>query len=207
MSKVLLINGSPHAEGCTYTGLMEVAAVLEKNGIDTELVQVGQEPVPGCSGCNACRAAKRCRYDDKVNYILDRLDDIDGIVVGSPVYYASASGQISCFLDRLFWAGGKRFDGKVGAAIASCRRAGSSVTLDQLYKYFAIAAMPIATSQYWTMIHGSCPDEVKQDLEGMQTLRYLGENMAWLIRCINAGKQAGVEAPAREKRVFTNFIR
>lgn len=207
MSKVILINGSPNEFGCTYTGLREVADVLEKQDIQTEIIYLGNGPIAGCNGCNACRHTKRCRHDDKVNYILDQLDDIDGIVVGSPVYYAAASGQISAFLDRLFWSGGKRMAGKVGAAIASCRRAGSTVTLDQLYKYFAISAMPIATSQYWTMIHGSCPDDVRQDLEGMQTLRFLGENMAWLIASIKAGKAAGVPQPEREKRVFTNFIR
>ncbi len=207
MSKVILINGSPNEHGCTYTGLMEVADVLNSHGIDTEMVQLGDGPIPGCNGCNACAHTGRCRYDDKVNYILEQLDDIDGIVVGSPVYYAAASGQITAFLDRLFWSGGRRMSGKVGAAIASCRRAGSSVTLDQLYKYFAISAMPIATSQYWTMIHGNTPDEVRQDLEGMQVLRYLGENIAWLIASIKAGRKANIPAPAREKRVRTNFIR
>ena len=207
MSKVILINGSPNKEGCTYTGLREVEAVLNRHGIDTEIIYLGDGPIAGCNGCGACAKTRRCRYDDKVNYILDMLDDIDGIVVGSPVYYAAASGQITAFLDRLFWAAGNRMTGKVGAAIASCRRAGSSVTLDQLYKYFAIASMPIATSQYWTMIHGNTPDEVRQDLEGMQVLRYLGENMAWLIASIKAGTEAGVPAPEREKRVRTNFIR
>lgn len=207
MSKVILINGSPNQFGCTYTGLKEIADTLNRQDIQTEILHIGSGPVAGCSGCNACRQTKRCRYDDKVNYILDQLDETDGIVVGSPVYYAAASGQIACFMDRLFWAGGSRLSGKVGAAMASCRRAGSTVTLDQLHKYFAIAAMPIATSQYWAMVHGNTPDEVRQDLEGMQVMRFLGENMAWLIRSIQAGRDAGVPAPAREKRVRTNFIR
>lgn len=207
MSKVILINGSPNQQGCTYTGLREVEEALKKHGIDTEIVWIGAEPIAGCNGCRACAHTGKCRHDDKVNYILDMLDDIDGIVVGSPVYYAGASGQITAFLDRLFWSAGSRMAGKVGAAIASCRRAGSTATLDQLYKYFAIAAMPIATSQYWTMIHGQTPDEVKQDLEGMQVLRFLGENMAWLMASIKAGKEAGVPAPVREERVRTNFIR
>ncbi len=208
MSKVLLINGSPNEFGCTYTGLKEIAEVLEKHGIDTEILHVGSDPIPGCNGCNACVATGRCRHrDDKVNYILDNLDSYDGIVVGSPVYYAAASGQITPFLDRLFWSGGYRMRGKVGAAIASCRRGGSSAALDQLHKYFSISAMPIATSQYWNMIHGNTPEEVRQDLEGMQVMRCLGENMAWLIKSIAAGRTVGVPAPAKEKRVRTNFIR
>ena len=207
MSKVILINGSPNQQGCTYTGLREVEEALKKHGIDTEIVWIGAEPIAGCNGCSACAHTGKCRHDDKVNYILDMLDDIDGIVVGSPVYYAAASGQIASFMDRLFWAGGSRLAGKVGAAMVSCRRAGSSAALDQLHKYFSIAAMPIATSQYWNMIHGNTPDEARQDLEGMQVMRFLGENMAWLIRSIKAGREAGVPAPAREKRVRTNFIR
>ena len=207
MSKVILINGSPNEFGCTYTGLKEIAEVLNGRNIDTEMIWIGSDPVAGCTGCYACTHTGRCRYDDKVNYIIEQLDDIDGIVVGSPVYYASAAGQISAFLDRLFAAGGKGMAGKVGAAIASCRRAGSTVTLDQLHKYFSISAMPIATSQYWNMIHGNTPEEVKQDLEGMQIMRHLGENIAWLISCIKAGKDAGISAPVREPRVSTNFIR
>ncbi|MBQ4610396.1 MAG: flavodoxin family protein [Clostridia bacterium] len=207
MSKVMLINGSPNQFGCTYTGLTEIAAALERQGIQTEILHIGSGPMAGCNGCNACRQTKRCCHQDKVNYILEQLDDIDGIVVGSPVYYAAASGQIASFMDRLFWAGGSRLAGKVGAAMVSCRRAGSSAALDQLHKYFSIAAMPIATSQYWNMIHGNTPDEARQDLEGMQVMRFLGENMAWLIRSIKAGREAGVPAPAREKRVRTNFIR
>lgn len=208
MSKVLLINGSPHEFGCTYTGLKEVADVLEKRGIQTEMLHIGSGAIPGCNGCNACLKTGRCRHnEDKVNYILDNLDSYDGMVIGSPVYYAAPSGQATAFLDRLFWAGKNRMQGKVGAAITSCRRAGSTVTLDQLYKYFSVSAMPIATSQYWTMVHGNTPDEVRQDLEGMQVMRYLGENMAWLIKCISAGKAAAVPAPEKEKRVKTNFIR
>lgn len=207
MSKVILINGSPNEFGCTYTGLREIEAVLNRHGIDTEIIQIGEGPAAGCNGCRACAHTGKCRHDDKVNYILDMLDDIDGIVVGSPVYYAAASGQVTAFLDRLFWSAGTRMAGKVGAMMVSCRRAGSTAALDQLYKYFAIAAMPMATSQYWPMIHGNTPEEVKQDLEGMQVLRFLGENMAWLIAAIQAGRQAGVPAPVREERVRTNFIR
>ncbi len=207
MPKVILINGSPREKGCTYTGLSEIARVLESRGIATEIVQVGPGAVPGCNGCGACANTGRCRHEDGVNYILAQLDQVDGIVVGSPVYYAAASGQVTAFMDRLFWGAGRRMEGKVGAAIASCRRAGSTATLDQLHKYFAIAAMPIATSRYWPMIHGSTPEEVRQDREGMDVMALLGENIAWLIGCIRAGREAGVTPPPKTKIARTDFIR
>lgn len=205
--KVLLFNGSPHAEGCTYTALCEVAGVLEKHGIGTELVQVGTRPIAGCIACGKCHRGSPCIFDDGVNELAARLDEFDGIVVGAPVYYAGPSAQACAFLDRLFYSAGGKLKGKPGAAIVSCRRGGASAAFDRLNKYFSINSMPIVTSQYWNQVHGNTPDEVRQDAEGLQTMRTLGENMAWLLRCIEAGKQLGVPAPVYEPKIPTNFIR
>lgn len=204
--KVLLINGSPHKEGCTNEALREVAGALEKNGIETVHVHIGTKPVAGCIACGNCRKTGRCFQNDKVNEIIDILPKIDGIVVGSPVYYAAPSGQICAFLDRLFYAG-SGFEGKVGAAIVSCRRGGATAAFDVLNKYFTINCMPVAPSQYWNQVHGSTPEDVRKDEEGMQTMRTLGNNMAWLIKCINFGREKGVHVPEREKQIRTSFIR
>ncbi len=205
--KVLLINGSPREHGCTDTALMEAASVFEKNGVETELVWVGNKAVAGCIACGACGKTGACIIEDKVNDLIARADEFDGMLVGSPVYYAGASGQITSFLDRLFYAGGRKFAGKPGAAIVSCRRGGASAAFDILNKYFSISNMPIVTSQYWNQVHGNTPEEVKQDLEGMQTVRVLAQNMIWLMRSIEAGKAAGVEYPVYEPKQRTNFIR
>ncbi|GHT16577.1 FMN reductase [Bacteroidia bacterium] len=205
--KVLLINGSPHKNGCTHTALTEVAAALQKNGVDTELLWLDLQPISGCRGCGSCRATGKCIVDDVVNQVIARADQYDGLIVGSPVHYAGASGFVTSFMDRLFYAGSRRFVGKPGAAIVSCRRAGSTAALEQLNKYFTINNMPLVSSQYWNMVHGNTPDEVRQDLEGMQTMRTLGQNMAWLLQCIAAGKAAGIALPTYENRVGTNFIR
>ena len=207
MSKVLLINGSPNEHGCTYTALCEVAASLEKNGIETEILYLGKAPVPGCIACGRCRRDGLCSFGGQVNDIIKRIEEFDGLIVGSPVYYAAASGQITSFMDRLFYAAGRKMRGKVGAAVVSCRRGGAYAAFDQLNKYFSISQMPIATSVYWNQVHGNTPEQVCEDNEGLQTMRYLGENMAWLIKCIQAGKAAGVAEPEQEKRVTTNFIR
>lgn len=205
--KVLLINGSPHKEGCTYTALKEVSDTLEAEGIKTELIWVGSKPVAGCIACRSCSKTGRCIHDDDaVNDIIARLDEIDGIVVGSPVYYSGPSGQIHAFLDRLFYAG-SGFSGKVGAAVVSCRRGGASATFDVLNKYFGMNNMPIATSQYWNQVHGNTPDEVRRDEEGIQTMRTLARNMAWMLKCIEAGRAAGIEYPQHETPIKTNFIR
>ncbi|MBN1499513.1 MAG: flavodoxin family protein [Spirochaetes bacterium] len=206
--KVLLINGSPHAKGCTYTALNEVSRELEKCGIETELVHIGGKPVIGCNGCGKCYdGSNKCVFtDDAVNDVLEKSKTCDGFIIGSPVYYASANGSLVSFLDRMFYAG-KFFAYKPGAAIVSARRAGTTASLDQLNKYFTISQMPLVTSQYWTMVHGTSPEEVKKDLEGMQTVRVLGQNMAWLLKCIEAGKNSGIEFPVKEERVRTNFIR
>ena len=207
MSKVLLINGSPNEFGCTYTALSEVKKSLEKNGVAAEIYYLGKPAIHGCTGCGACSKLDKCVYDDAVNAVAARLDEFDGIVVGSPVHYSGPSAQVCAFMDRLFYSAGERLQYKPAAAVVSCRRAGSTASLDRLIKYFTINNMPLVSSQYWAQVHGTNPDEVRQDAEGMQIMRTLGENMAWLLRCIEAGKAAGVPAPAREPRVMTNFMR
>lgn len=206
--KILLINGSPKAMGCTYTALNEVASALENEGIETEIFHVGTKPIRGCMACGGCSTNNdMCVFsDDTVNIALEKAKDADGFIFGSPVHYAGASGQITSFLDRFFYAG-NGFQYKPGAAIVSCRRGGSTAAFEQLNKYFTISNMPIVSSQYWNMVHGNTPEEVKQDLEGMQTMRTLGKNMAWLLKCINAGKETGVTLPEKEQRAVTNFIR
>ncbi len=205
--KVLLVNGSPHEKGCTYTALCEAAAVLEKNGIETEILHVGTKPIGGCLGCGACKKLGKCVQEDAVNVFLEKAKAADAFLFGSPVHFAAASGAITSFMDRAFYAGTSIVQNKPAAAIVSCRRGGASATFDQLNKYFAIRSMPIVTSQYWNMVHGNTPDEVKQDAEGMQTVRTLASNMAWLLKCIEAGKAAGIELPERETPAKTNFIR
>lgn len=206
--KVLLLNGSGHAKGCTYTALQEVASALQKNGIDTEIVQVGTKPIAGCIGCGACKATGKCfREDDGVNEFVEKAKEADGFVFGSPVHYAAASGMLTSFLDRVFYGKSSVFQGKPGACVVSCRRGGASATFEQINKYFTISCMPVVSSQYWNMVHGNSPEEVRQDLEGMQTMRTLGNNMAWLLKCIEAGKENGIDFPVREPGVFTNFIR
>ena len=207
--KVLLLNGSPNAEGCTYTGLLEIANALHEKGIETEIIQIGTEPVIGCIACGGCRGeAKRCVFqDDGVNDFLDKVAEADGVVFGTPVHFAGVSGAVKSFLDRAFFADAATFRGKLGAIIASCRRGGASATLDGLNKYLSYAEMPIVSGRYWNMIHGSTPEQVKQDLEGMENLRFLGRNMAWLLHCIEAGAKAGIQMPELEKKTWTNFIR
>lgn len=207
--KVLLINGSPHEKGCTYTALFEIAKEIEKEEIETEIFYLGKEPIRGCTGCNYCGKSKsgKCVFDnDCVNIVLDKAKNIDGFIFGSPVHYASASGMLTSFLDRLFYAGNV-FEYKPGAAVVSCRRGGSTSTFDQLNKYFTISNMPVVSSQYWNMVHGNTPEEVVQDLEGMQIMRTLGKNMAWLLKSIDTAKKHGVTLPVKEKHQMTNFIR
>ena len=205
--KVLLINGSPHKEGCTFTALNEVAKTLEKNGIESEIFQIGTKPIAGCIACGKCSQLGKCFIDDKVNEILARSDEFDGLAIGSPVYYAGPSGQLRAFLDRLFYAGGWRFAGKPGAAVVSCRRGGATAAFDQLNKYFTISSMPIVSSQYWNQVHGAYAEQVFQDEEGLQTMRTLGNNMAWLLKCIQLGKENGITLPEREPHLWTNFVR
>lgn len=205
--KVILVNGSPREKGCTYTALCEVAGALEKNGIETEIFQVGAKPIAGCIGCNVCLKNGRCFVDDPVNEFVEKAKTADGFVFGSPVHYAAASGAITSFLDRAFYGKGNVFAGKPGAAVESCRRGGAASAFDQLNKYFTINSMPVVSSQYWNQVHGNTPDEVRQDAEGLQTMRTLGSNMAWLLKCIQAGAAAGITFPEREPAMKTNFIR
>lgn len=206
--KVILVNGSPKAKGCTYTALCEVAGALEKSGIETEIFHVGTEAIRGCMGCGGCKKLDgKCIYDDSVNAFIEKAKTADGFIFGSPVHYAAVSGMLTSFLDRAFYAGKPNFEYKPGAVVVSCRRGGASAAFDQLNKYFTISNMPVVSSQYWNQVHGTNPEEVKQDLEGMQTMRILGNNMAWLLKAIEAGKKVGINVPEKEAKISTSFIR
>ena len=207
MSKVLLLNGSPNEHGCTYTALQESADTLAKHGVESEILYLGKKPVAGCIDCGRCAQTGRCAFDDKVNEVLERLDEYAGIVVGSPVYYAGPSGQLCAFLDRLFYCSESRMAGKLAASVVSCRRGGASAAFDRLNKYFGISNMHIVGSQYWNQVHGFTPEDVRRDAEGLQTMRTLAQNMAWLLKGIEAGRERGVEAPQYEERLRTHFIR
>ena len=205
--KVLVINGSPKQHGCTDTALSEVEAQLHREGIETERHWVGRQPVPGCLGCGHCVETGKCVFRDGVNELADRVDEFDALVVGSPVYYAGPSGQIHCFLDRLFYVTGSTWAGKPGAAVVSCRRGGASSAFDQLNKYFTISNMPVVPSQYWNQVHGAKPEDVRKDEEGLQIMRTLAQNMAWMLKLIELGKKNGLPHPEREPFMRTNFIR
>lgn len=205
--KVTLVNGSPHKHGCTYTALEEIANILQQEGLETEIFWLGNKPLSGCLGCQKCMSTGKCFMDDAVNVFLEKAKESDAFVFGSPVHFASASGAITSFMDRVFYGRGALFANKPAASIVSCRRGGATATVDQLNKYFGISNMPIVSSQYWNMVHGNTPEEVRQDAEGMQTMRTLARNMAWLLKCIHVGKEAGIPLPQNEKKVATNFIR
>lgn len=205
--KALLINGSPNARGCTRAALDEVAAALEANGVEAEIVQVGHLAVRGCIGCRKCRELGKCVFDDVVNQVAQKFGAADGLVIGSPVYYASPNGTMLSFLDRLFYSTPFPKAMKVGAAVTSARRAGTTATLDALNKYFAITGMPVASGQYWNMVHGNSAEEVRKDAEGVQIMRVLGRNMAFLMKSIALGKETFGMPEEAEARVFTNFIR
>ncbi|MGN1388931.1 MAG: flavodoxin family protein [Bulleidia sp.] len=209
--KVLLVNGSPHPKGCTYTALSEAGAALEKEGIQADHYWIGSRPVAGCIGCGYCRTHGRCHYDDTVNPFLDLAKEYDGFIFGAPVHFASAAASMIAFMDRAFFidqfADLHRFRFKPGAVAVSARRAGTTASLDELNKFLLYAQMPIAASRYWNMVHGQNAEEVKQDIEGMQIMRVLGKNMAWLLKNLEAGKNAGIEIPEQEERISTNFIR
>ena len=208
--KVLLLSGSPHKSGCTHTALSIIAEQLEKNGIESEIVHIAAKPVRGCTGCSTCKkdVKNRCVFvDGGVNEVIDRLESCDGLIVGSPVYYASPNGTVLSFLDRMFCAGSSYLVNKPAAAVVSARRAGTTASLDALNKYFTINRMPVVSSNYWNMVHGNTPEEVLQDEEGVQIMHVLADQMSWLLKCIEAGKQAGIAAPAGEEKIKTNFIR
>jgi multimeric flavodoxin WrbA len=204
---VLLINGSPHDNGCTFTALSEVAGQLNKNGIETRIFHIGAGPIHGCIACRKCTATGYCAFGgDPVNECIDLLKKADGLVVGTPVYYAAPAGSLCAFLNRLFYRKSAAYAHKPAAVVVNCRRGGAVSAFDAVNKYFSISSMPIVSSQYWNQTHGSTPDEVRQDLEGMQTMRTLGDNMAWLLKCIEYSKDA-VSLPVKEAPVATNFIR
>ena len=206
--KVLLLNGSSHPHGCTDTALREVASALENAGIDAEILFLGNDPVRDCTACGTCaKAPGKCVFDDDiVNRIIEKAREADGFVFGTPVYYAHPSGRILSILDRVFYAGKSAFVHKPAAAIASARRAGTTASLDVLQKYFTISQMPVVSSTYWTMVHGKEPEDVLKDAEGLQTIRNLAANMAWMLRCIEAGKSVGIQPPQVESGARTNFI-
>lgn len=205
--KVLLVNGSPHEKGCTYTALNEIAGTLAENGIDSEIFQIGTRPLSSCIGCGRCSERGRCIIDDVVNRFLDKAAECDGFIFGAPVHFSSANGAMISFMDRAFCAGKQVLPFKPAAAIVSCRRGGASATFDQMNKYFLIKHMPVVPSQYWNQVHGNTPEEVRRDIEGMQTMRSLGRNMAWMLKCIELGKNSGIPHPEHEKQIKTNFIR
>lgn len=205
--KVILVNGSPKQNGCTYTALKEVEKQLNKNDIQTEIFWIGNKPVSGCLGCGGCLKTGKCVIDDKVNEFLEKVEETDGFIFGSPVHFAASSGMLSSFMDRVFYGRGKLFANKPASAVVSCRRGGATAAIDEINKYFLMTNMPIVSSQYWNMVHGNSPEEVLKDEEGMQTMRTLGNNMAWLLKSIQAGKKAGIELPKNEDVIKTNFIR
>ncbi len=203
--KALLINGSPRAKGCTYTALSELKHTLEAEGIETELIHVGNQDVRGCIACGQCRKLGKCVFDDAVNEVASKLAEADAFVIGAPVYYSSPAGGAISFMDRLFFS---TFNVdktmKVGAAVVTCRRGGNTASFDVLNKYFSISGMPIASSQYWNMVYGGSAEEVLKDAEGLQTMRTLGRNMAFMIKSIQLGKQQ-FGLPEKEPTTFTNF--
>ena len=206
--KVMLVNGSPHKDGCVNRALEEVARTLEENGVEAEIFWIGRQPVGGCVACGGCAKLGRCVHDDAVNEFAAKAADADGFVFGGAVHYAHAAGSLLGFMDRLFYSGfGKKHAHKPAAAVTSARRAGTTAALDDIQKFFTISQMPIVSSRYWNNIHGTNAAEAEQDTEGLLTMRILGRNMAWMLKCIEAGRAAGIEAPETETGSNTNFIR
>ena len=210
--KVALVNGSPHKHGCTYTALCEAAKALNDEGIETEIFWIGTKPLSGCIACKACVKIGKCVFNDTVNEFRSIAKDCDGFIFGSPVHYAGMSAAMTAFMDRLFYSdfcgnGNKTFYMKPAACVVSARRAGTTATFDQMNKYFTIHEMPVVSSRYWNMVHGTNADEVYEDEEGLYTMRVLGRNMAFMLKCIKAGFENGIELPERETPKFTNFVR
>ncbi|MDR0713254.1 MAG: flavodoxin family protein [Bacteroidales bacterium] len=207
--KVLLVNGSPNKQGCVYTVLTEIQDTLKKNGVESNILWIGNNPIAGCIGCGKCIGNRKCFRGDIVNDMAEKIPQYEGFVFGTPVHYAGASGGMTSFMDRVFFIdefNGNLFAGKPAASVATCRRSGGTATLDQLNKYMTDCNMPIVPSRYWNVVHGNKPEEIRQDLEGLQVMQTLAMNMAWLIKCIDAGRKAGIEIPKYETPVMTNFI-
>lgn len=205
--KVLLINGGPHKNGATNRALTEIADTLKTEGIDSEIFWLGNEPIASCIGCGACRKTGKCFREDVVNKFSEMADDFDGFIFGSPVHYAAASGALSSFMDRAFFSCSGKLYMKPTAAVVSCRRGGATAAFDEINKYFTISCMPIVSSQYWNQIHGGSAEEAEKDGEGLQTMRTLARNMAYMLKCFEAGKAAGVSVPEKETPIRTSFIR
>lgn len=209
--KVLLVNGSPHKNGCTNTALEIVAKTIQSEGIETEIFWIGNNLVAGCMACGKCANTGKCCFDDSVNVFAEKAKEADGFVFGSPVHYACASGQMVSFMDRLFVSSAKNTPNplwaKPATVVTSARRAGTTSALDQLQKWLSFSEMPIVSSRYWNQVHGQTPSDVLKDEEGVQIMRVLGKNMAWIIKCINCAKDAGITKPKEEKKTFFNFIR
>ncbi len=204
MSKVILLNGSPHARGCTATALLEMIKVFEAEGIETELIQVGTKNIRGCIACGTCKKNGKCVFDDLVNEVAPKFEAADGLVIGSPVYYGSPNGNLLSFLDRLFYSTSFSKHMKVGASVVSCRRGGNSASFDVLNKYFTISSMPVASSTYWNQVHGFTAEDVKKDLEGLQTMRNLARSMSFMIKAFADAKEK-YGYPELEKNAFTSF--
>ena len=205
--KVLLVNGSPHEKGATYAAMTVIAEALANEGVESEIFWIGNEAVGGCLGCGYCRKEKRCVRGDRVNDLTVRLSEFDGFIFGSAVHYAASTGALSSFMDRLFYMNSFAMRMKPAAAIVSCRRGGATAAFDEINKYFTISEMPIVSSNYWNQIHGSNAEEAMQDIEGVQTMKILGRNMAYMVKALAAAKEAGVIPAEREKKTLTNFIR
>lgn len=205
--KVLLLNGSSHRNGTTFTALDEISRTLKSEHVDSEIFQLGNPELRDCCGCQACRKIGKCVYNDIVNEFVEKAKYADAFVFGTPVYYAHPAGRILSFLDRAFYSGKPAFEYKPAAAVAVARRSGTTASFDVLNKYFTISNMPIVSSTYWNNVHGNMMEEARQDLEGLQVMRNLGRNMAWLLKCLEAGRKMGITKPDREEPIKTNFIR
>jgi len=204
--KVLLVNGSPHEHGCVYTALKEVADRLESQGIGTEIHWIGKGDISGCRSCMYCVKHGRCCIDDDASSITDRIPEFDGFVFGAPVYYSGPAGQMCSWMDRFFYSSKGRLDGKIAASVVNARRGGNTESFARMNMYYLMNNMIVPGSQYWNMTHGFVPEDVKKDLEGLQTMRALADNISWLIKCIYAGEEAGIEKPAREPWIPTHFM-
>lgn len=207
MAKFLFINGSPNENGCTQAAMDEVIHVLNENGIETEKLWLGKKAMPDCMACMKCQEIGKCVFQDQVNEIGARIDEFDGIIVGSPVYYGGPNGRLTSFLDRLFFSvPDDKFNGKLGASIVSCRRGGASAAFERLNQYFLMENMHVVSSQYWNQVHGFSAEDVKKDEEGLQTMRTLGRNIVWLLKAIENGEKSNIHIPEHEEKTFTNFI-
>ena len=205
--KILLINGSPNEHGCTDTALQEISNTLNENGVDSEILWLGKQAMQDCISCFKCQETGKCVFDDLVNETAGRMDEFDGMIVGSPVYYGGPTGRLTSFLDRLFFSIDKRkIAGKVAASVVSCRRGGATSAFERLNQYFLMTNMHVVSSQYWNQVHGNTPEEVRKDAEGLQTMRTLAQNMAWLLKSIESGKKDGIQKPVYEDKISTNFI-